>query len=249
MEIDGESISLSVLYDSLAASYQPWQDVYMPVNLALKSPTSFSISGRATMVRDQSIHMSLRMFGMEVAIVHIEGDSIYAIDKYHKKYVAESISRLLAGYPMSVSDIQDLFLGQAFVPGQGTIDEKSPLDFSFAPEAPAQWVMAPQKKRKGVEWWATATEALPPVLNSISFVVTNKGQVDCLYSNPYSTPAGIVNSLLDLAATTSSLGANAQIKWTIKDAKWNTGRTAPLTPPSSSYQRIDAMALLSSLKL
>lgn len=248
VEIDGQSIALTTLYDSLEASYSPWTDVYVPVNLSLESPTSFSISGRATMVRDQLIHMSLRMLGMEVAVLHIEGDSVHIIDKYHRKYVTGSLSRLLGNYPLNIADMQDLLLGQAFVPSKGNVAGSTLLDYKYDPSVPNQWTFEPIKKSRGVTWYSTASETMPPVLTSITFQLDNSAKVDCIYSSPLQAVAGIVNSIVNINAATQSLGVNAQIRWNMRDAKWNTGRKESL-PKLSGYKEIDARALLSSLEM
>lgn len=87
---------------------QVWHDMYAPCSLRLGAPMQMSISGRATIVRDEYIHMSLRMLGIEVAIVHINNDSTWVVDKYHKIMCVEPTAQLLRGRKISLSDLQDL---------------------------------------------------------------------------------------------------------------------------------------------
>ena len=109
------------LYTRLISDYRPWSDIYMPVTLSVSSPMDMSISGRATFIRDSEIHLSLRMIGIEVAIVYINNEKIYIIDKFNKRYIEENLSKLPGDLPVTVSNIQDMLLGRIFLPGFGTL--------------------------------------------------------------------------------------------------------------------------------
>lgn len=87
-----------------------WNDIYVPVKLELTEPSRMSISGRAIMVRDQSIYLSLRMIGMEVATVYIDRDSIFATEKMHKQMLAVGFDDAL-GKRMTIGELQSLLLG------------------------------------------------------------------------------------------------------------------------------------------
>jgi hypothetical protein len=88
-----------------------WHDVYMPVKVKLTSPMSMSLSGRATMVRDSLIYMSMRVFGMEVAVMNMTGDSVMFVDKYHKYLFSESLDKVMGSHKLSIGDIQNIALG------------------------------------------------------------------------------------------------------------------------------------------
>lgn len=87
---------------------QLWHDMYAPVSIRLSEPMQLSISGRATLVRGESIHMSMRMLGIEVAIVHIDNDSTWVVDKYHKIMCVEPTANLLRGRKVTLTDLQEL---------------------------------------------------------------------------------------------------------------------------------------------
>jgi hypothetical protein len=93
--------------------YQTWHDVYMPVKVNLKSPSSLSLSGRATMVRDSVINISFRVLGFEVAVANVTNDSVWLVDKYHKYLFAEPLSAITGGHNLSVGDIQQLLMRRA----------------------------------------------------------------------------------------------------------------------------------------
>jgi hypothetical protein len=88
-----------------------WHDVYMPVKVKLSSPMSASLSGRATIVRDSLVNLSMRVLGMEVAVVNITPDSLVLVDKYHKYVFSESLQKIMGSHKITLGDMQDIMLG------------------------------------------------------------------------------------------------------------------------------------------
>jgi len=110
--------------DAVVATLGDWQTLQTGGNITLNAGSSFSSSIQVRMVRDQAIYISLRpLLGIEVGKLLITADSVYAVDKVHKRYVAEKVALLTAGIPVTVSDVQDIFLGRPFIIGQGTLSE------------------------------------------------------------------------------------------------------------------------------
>lgn len=99
-------------------SYTGWKAVSMPVNVDLQKPMSLSASGRATLIKDSLVHISLRFIGMEVAVIRATPDSIFVVDKYHKKYFAEPTKDLLGSKwsHLSLFNLQNIMLGLEKVP-------------------------------------------------------------------------------------------------------------------------------------
>lgn len=95
-----------------AAAGDSWHDLRIPLKISIDSPASISASGRATMVRDSLVDISLRVFGFEVAMAHITADSVYLIDKYHKQYFAESLGTVMGSHPITVGQLQNMLLGR-----------------------------------------------------------------------------------------------------------------------------------------
>lgn len=130
-------------YGAVVSTLGNWQTLQVGGNIKLEAGSSFSSSVQVRMVRDQAIYISLRpMLGIEVGKLVITADSLYAVDKIHKRYVAEKVSILTSGIPVTVRDVQDIFLGRPFVIGKGTMNEslRSAVDvtaqgngFVFAP--------------------------------------------------------------------------------------------------------------------
>lgn len=97
--------------DNRAGHTGRWHDVYMPVKVSMSSPVSISLSGRATMVNDSLINISMRVLGMEVAVMHCTADSVWLADKYHKYAFAESKQKVLGSHDMPLSELQNIMLG------------------------------------------------------------------------------------------------------------------------------------------
>lgn len=92
-----------------------WHDMTLPVKMSLKSPTSFSLGGRATIVRDSVVYISFRVLGFEAAVLNVTADSVFFVDKYHKYFFAESLDVVLGRYrkDMGIGHIQELLMGRS----------------------------------------------------------------------------------------------------------------------------------------
>ncbi len=245
-ELPASKANTAELFEQMTATYGEWTDLYAPVTLSLVAPKSFSVSGRATMVRDKEIYISLRMLGMELGVIYINETKVYAVDKIHKQYIEEDLSRLLAGVDITISDVQNILLGRITNFGKGTITAEDADDFTFL-SADDKWILTPVNQIKGAELNYIASKTEPPVLMDISVRIPGKGVLDCGYTDFTDTPAGATAAMLTMLAPMDKTEASASIEWNLKDAKWNEGRKANFKTPSSSYKRIDAQALIKSL--
>lgn len=110
---------------------QEWNDIYMPFTMRLSRPVSLSFSGRATMVRDRSILLSMRMLGIEVAQVYLDADSTWVVDKFHKVVCVEPTSRITGSRGLTVANLQDMMIGRYSVELHGVSFDY--LDFRQTP--------------------------------------------------------------------------------------------------------------------
>ena len=127
-----------------------WSNVQMPVKVSLRSPARISLSGRATMVRDSAVNISMRVFGMEVGVINLTADSVWVVDKYHKFMFAESTRALLGRHEMSIGRIQQLMLGIDTGATDGVLScpnsgDREPVTISFANLFPTPLGMAAQE--------------------------------------------------------------------------------------------------------
>ena len=236
------NIMLSSKLDSVGALYHSWNDVELPVDLELISPNEFSVSGRATMVKDKSIYISIRVFGFEAANIYINNDSIHTTYKMGKIYIADDVRKLLKGYPVNVGDLQNILLGRAFILGDGTI--KSANGISVLSKG-ATWEASPKCEIDGVNYYFTFN-SVDDTLKLLTVLIQGANPVHCYYNNIDNSAAGKVAEELTLSANANKQQLKASIKWNLKKAKWNTGATPKWKAPKG-YKRVNVEDLLNAI--
>lgn len=110
-----------------------WTNVYMPVKVTVSGTSEASLNGRATVIRNSCIHLSMRYIGMEVAVLHINTDSVFFVDKYHKYMFAEPLSSVTGSNfaDLGMTRMQRIAFGQTpFVNGRLTV---AATDFAPTP--------------------------------------------------------------------------------------------------------------------
>lgn len=243
-ETVNEPASLADKYNSLVSGYGVWECVDVPVKVELKSPSRISLSGRAYMRRGTDIFISMRFLGMEVATLYVSKDSLFATEKLHKYYVAESISGLMAAHGITVSDIQDAMMGRAFVIGSGTLSNKLHKKVVLEP-ADGMWMIMP-KKAGGIEYGFAVNDETGRV-QRLSACVTGHKPVTCEYSDWSDTPAGIVANMLSMAANVKDKSLSANMVWSFGKAQWNNKDDLRKWKLPSGYTRLKSSDLIKML--
>ena len=112
IEVQAEPISI---IDNF--SRNDWETVNIQGKLKMKGlPLSPGL--KIFMTKDSLIDISVRApFVGEAVRIEITSDSVTAVNKMNKTYIKESIGEYTRFYPGALSNIQDLLLGQFFIPG------------------------------------------------------------------------------------------------------------------------------------
>lgn len=242
-DYDGRSLTLSEHFDVLTSSYEEWQDVNIPMKIELTEPQKISISGRAIMVRDESVMLSLRFLGMEVLNIYMTDDSIFATDKIHKYFLAENLKSITAGIPMTINDVQNMLLGQAFLFENGTLT-KSMRKQVILSQMDEYWTILPKNTVGDIEYAFGVTKN-----DKLRALTATRGDVtlmQCVYDDDTQSPAGVISQSVGITAMTSSKRLNVNIKWNSDAAKWNVGNLRKWSAPKG-YKRIYADTLLKML--
>ena len=237
-------------YTAMTAAYGMWHDVQMPVRATLRSPMSFSASGRLTMVRDSLVHISMRVLGMEVAVLRATRDSVMVLDKFHRYMLCESMDALTARTGMTLLDVQCALLGRAFIPGSGDATPRMASFFSLSDRGDVLHI-APAREPQTFSWSMTAATLADGRVALTGLEVQPRGHsaATCTYTPGASlTPAGAVASALDMNATVASKKLAARLQYTLGEARWNSF-AAPAAPSLRGYTRISASQLPQMLKL
>ncbi len=103
----------------LQAIYTPWQYFSGKAEMDFKSKDmSATVTANIRMYKDSLVWMSVNYFGLEVARILINKDSIVLLNKAKREYYvykAEQATQLI-GAPLSVSQIQNLLLAKPLFP-------------------------------------------------------------------------------------------------------------------------------------
>ncbi len=230
---------------TVAETYSPWTTFYAPFNMRLSKPIGFNISGRATMIRDQAVQLSFRMLGMEVAVAYVTTDSAKIIDKFHKYIVALPFSSISAKTGLTVGDFQNILLGQAFYPGQGTIRPMTAeTQFSVSHNGD-NMVMTPRRTPDGATWYFTVAPG--PELRALSVEPDGLAPFTVTFGDVVASIAGSVASTVEANGKFRDKELRASISWNMEKAKWNENRTIDI-PDYSNYQRLSPAGLIKILK-
>jgi hypothetical protein len=225
--------------DDIIATLGDWQTLQTGGNIKLSAGSSFSSAIQVRMVRDEAIYISLRpMLGIEVGKLIITADSLYAVDKVHKRYIAEKVSILTSGIPVTVSDVQDIFLGRPFIIGQGTLSEALKSQVTASSNSPL--VLKAKESFKGYGYSFSFDKS-----NHISSLdIMPTGSTTAAYQVKYSdvrgTCAGNIAHAVNVNATIEK--KKMAFSLTYKDIDWN-GKVKIDKGISNGYSRMSARDL------
>ncbi len=237
--------TLNTRYTRLTESWKDWTDVEMSVKVQLTSPAKFNAAGKAYMKRGEWISISIRMLGFEVASLWVDKDSIVAIDKYHKKYISEPTSSLLGGNNVTITDIQDLLTGRAFLTGHGTATTADRNQFDFE-QATNGWYLLPKTQPEKFSYGFLASNS-ENALRGAVIDVPNYGSVSANYADIYeSRTSGWFAQEVSIENSRGKKIA-ATLKWDMNGAKFNAGVAKSCKIPSGC-ERISTSTLTAILK-
>lgn len=229
-------------YDAVIATLGDWQTLQTGGNIKLNAGSSFSSSIQMRMVRDQAIYISLRpVLGIEVGRLLITADSLYAVDKVHKRYIAEKVSILTSGIPLTVSDVQDIFLGRPFIIGKGTMNEGVKAGITVTREG-NMVLLTPSEQYKGYGY--TFTFDKNNRITSLDIVPVSSGTAafQVKYSDVKGTTAGNIAHGINANATVDN--KKMALSLTYKDIDWNSNVKIDRSIPGG-YSRMSARDLFS----
>lgn len=237
--------SPAVVISGLAQSYGEWTDVSMPVKVNLLEPKYMSVSGKAVMVRDKEIYISLRVLGFEAGGIYIDSDSVFVYEKLHKIMLAEPMSRISRATGLTLGDIQDAILGRVFVSGEGTLDVSSVKRFRLT-ATDGLIAMSPDKKQKNFAWLFNVTDSERPSLRSLTVDAAGRATLDCTYTQAIETAAGAVAPDMTVDAVYGKRKVRAGLDWSLSKAQWNTGAETRWKKPRG-YTRLDFNKIIKML--
>ena len=228
--------------DEVIATLGNWQTLQTGGNIKLNAGSSFSSAIQMRMVRDKAIFISLRpMLGIEVGKLLITGDSLYAVDKVHKRYIAEKVSLLTAGIPVTVSDVQDMFLGRPFLIGKGTLSKALKPQVT-ASDAGSGVKLTANEHYKGYGYAFTFDKSSRILTLDIVPQGSSQSAYQVKYGDVKRTQAGNIAHSIDVTAATAKRQLSFSL--TYKNIDWNQDVKIDRNVPTN-YSRMDAASLFS----
>ena len=245
-------VSLDECFGNLAASYAPWTSMSAPMKIEVSEPVRFSASGKAEMVKGQCISMVFRKIGIKVAELYVDRDSVMFVVKPLKIAYTESFARFSNSTGLTLDDLQSALLGQAFVPGRGTVGAGSLSAFTLAAadggaigEDVVRWTMTPRRSPDEIYFTAATPMPFGSEASRLEAVGVNAGGgVKFEYSDFANTGAGLIGSRANLRATFGGKSLSGSLRWTADRTDWN--KPLPVGRPSIpvDYRRLDTAAML-----
>lgn len=241
-DYSGTSVTLTQRAQYLIAGYQPWEEINVPLKVAVKEPTKVSVSGRIYMRRDKDIYITLRVLGMEVANMYVSSDSVFVTDKLHKYYIAEAISDIFAGASLTIGDIQDALLGRAFVNNRGTLSDNLIKDVSLARDEDNTWTITPRSRiNNKIEYQFRFNDSDNSLL-SLVFNVAGK-LYGCTYSSPVTVDNNWFMEKLNINTTVGKKNIDATLTFDFDKVKWEVPSSARWRL-GNGYKRITPQSLI-----
>ncbi len=203
---------------------------------------SMNSSMQMRMHRGKSIYVSMRpIMGIEVAKMVISGDSILLVDKVHKRYVLEKASLLTNGVPVTVENLQDIFMGRAFELGKGSLTQSLKDDFTTEIKD-GKVLLKPATQYNGFDYCFSYDSNCNIV--SLDVHPTNGGSAatcGVVYDDIEGTVAGKVATSVKVSTV---IGGKAfELLMEYKDVKFNEAFTIDTKTPTK-YKRIEGKDIM-----
>lgn len=245
-------VSLDECFGNLAASYAPWTSMSAPMKIEVSEPVRFSASGKAEMVKGQCISMVFRKIGIKVAELYVDRDSVMFVVKPLKIAYTESFARFSNSTGLTLDDLQSALLGQAFVPGRGTVGAGSLSAFTLAAadggaigEDVVRWTMTPRRSPDEIYFTGATPMPFGSEASRLEAVGVNAGGgVKFEYSDFANTGAGLIGSRANLRATFGGKSLSGSLRWTADRTDWNKPLTVGRPSIPVDYRRLDTAAML-----
>lgn len=235
----------TVTLTGIADSYLSWQDLSVPVRIALRQPASVTLSGRLTMVRDESIHLSFKMLGIEVASAYLDRDSAFVYERLHKYLLAEPMDRITGRTSLSLADMQDIILARICAPGTGTLKSSNTAAFSLTGTDNGTLITPLGTRNYSLTF--LMKPGIPPLPEILTVDIPSAGKSTISYADWTATSAGTNPQRLELNGRLSGKPLDATVTLDYEQARWNTAPKNKWSVPRKAT-RISIVALAEMLK-
>lgn len=191
-----------------------WERMQVPIALSLTSPQKMSVSGTLNMVRDTSIVISLRMIGMEVAVIAIDSENVTVLDKFNKNAYQAPLARIMGDLNPTIGQLQDIITGN----NPGTIQHRND-----------SWsVMSGDNADTGFF-----------IMRVYSLVSPEREIFDMQFSSKEPTPYGLMSGSAEIKFFPKGKEVDCGYTLNLDKAKWNDDVTPRRVTIPSGYKVMD----------
>lgn len=230
---------------AFAATQGGWTTMQAGGSIKVTGSQTLSSAMHIRMIRDKAIYISVRpMLGIEVAKLVVTNDSVLVVDKYHKRYVAEPISLITNGLPITVGTLQDIFMGRAFVLGSGTVNGANKALVQLIADG-TNFRLQPKQQPSGFnyEFGINAKNQMQSL--TVTPARAGSAPYTARYSHVFTTLAGSIAHRADVSAQVG--GTKLGISLDLKDITWGITFTIDDSKPGEGYKRLSANQITSIL--
>lgn len=242
--------SQQVVQSLIAPNANHWSNVTVPVRLTLTTPRGpMAMSGRMTMVRDQSIFISLRFWGFEVGQVYITTDSVVAVMKRPDKvYVSEQLRHYLRGLTLDVNTCQDMVMGRIVGPNGHLLCPDDSITDTTAEfdNILGLWRLTtvPQHPSFSLSYEAVEDAEGRPLVSAVVVTPTGYASARCQYTRLKDTPLGPLATETSVAFDIKDMHCSVAVEMQWGKAKWDQASVPAFDINLGQYRRLDAVKLL-----
>ncbi len=230
---------------AFVATQGSWTTLQAGGNIKVTGSQTLSSGMQLRMIRDKAIYISVRpMLGIEVAKLVVTSDSVLVVDKYHKRYVAEPLSLITNGIPVTIGTLQDIFLGRAFVLGSGSLNNATKGLVQLTADGD-RFRLEPKQQPQGFNYEFAINDKNQ--LQSVTVTPTRGSSTPYTahYSHVFTTLAGLIAHHADVKAQVG--GSSLGLSLDLKDITWGAPFTIDSAKPGEGYKRLSASQITSLL--
>lgn len=216
--------SADVRFDNITHGYKPWSSFVASGKISISMGKKLSSGVQFRMIRGKSIAISVRPFlGIEMMRVYIDNDSAFLIDKTHKAVVAIGLKQFTSDIPLTIDDLQDMFINRAFIIGKGTLDAEMKKDVNFLLNSgDDNFTISPKKRLKGFDYGFTYNvnnelQQLLITIDSGSFAPW-----EVTYNDIIGTEGGNIARSTEISTELGGKPVSMALNYDVSKVKWNT---------------------------
>ncbi|MDE7472879.1 MAG: DUF4292 domain-containing protein [Muribaculaceae bacterium] len=236
--------NLGSRYAGMVERYGEWNELSTNVKVSIESPMRLSISGKAYMVKDSLIHVSLRLLGMELGVCHVTRDTVYCLDKLHKVAVVEPMSKITDQSGITIGTLQSILLGR--VVEENGRSSKGSMTLDWIDKSADLWKVIEQYSSP-LKYTCTFNVGADDNVSSLVVAVPGHQELGCKYAGWSRSATGPVPETISTDMSVGQKSLKASLKYTPSSVSVSNVKIPTFKTPGKDYRRVAVNDLLKSV--